>query len=366
MLPRGSKRAVILLADATSSDDLIGFLDELSGDRVHVIAAQILPEWRSCEGSATFHEAEDIEAISWVAKANGPVDLIVTLSTTADETHAALWERLFLHLKAGGAYAVLRSAIDPVGSPKGLLARLRNIAALRDGGDPATVEKLDVELAAATGRIVFGRDMVLIGKVAKHFLKVRESEANELLFGRRTAAKLRVLASIPGGEITTPGTVVSHSSAVTIRGIDTTLSYPPLHLREYSGEIGLVANGLLFAGLTVLPDSYRHHLDPVLRNRRTRSVTTEFARIESSVMPTETLPGSYYHLDSENSGHFGHLMTEVVGRLWGWHRAKAEIPDLKAIFRIRFAGERDPVLERRIFTAFGIQEEDIVWVDHPV
>ncbi len=78
------------------------------------------------------------------------------------------------------------------------------------------------------------------------------------------------------------------------------------------------------------------------------------------------LPGIYYHLDSSNSGHFGHVMTEVLSRLWGWPLAKERFPDLKVIFRIRYEDERDPVLEKLLFGAFGIAEEDIVWAHEPV
>jgi capsular polysaccharide biosynthesis protein len=366
LLPRGRDRTVLLLADDAASDEVMSHLEHFTGDRIHVIATDILPEWQGHDWPATFHQADDIDGINWVAKAVGPLDIIVVLSRHDDTTHAALWERLFLHLRPGGAYAALRSAIDPVGAPDGLLARLRNIAALRDGGDRSQAGALELEFAASSGRLVFARDLVIVSKNTQHYLKMRESDTNELLPGRRSGIELRVLASLPGGQLTTAGTVVSHPSSVPIHAVDTTLSYPALHLREYTGKIGFVANGLLFAEHTALPDSFRHHLDANPRNRRTKSITKEFLRIDHSLMPTETLPGSYYHLDSENSGHFGHLMTEVVGRLWGWEQAKAEIPDLKAIFRIRYPDERDPVLERRIFTAYGIPEDDIVWVDHPM
>jgi capsular polysaccharide biosynthesis protein len=71
-------------------------------------------------------------------------------------------------------------------------------------------------------------------------------------------------------------------------------------------------------------------------------------------------------VDSENSGHYGHLLTEVMSRLWGWDQAKKEIPDLKAVFRIRYANERAPTLEQRIFSAYGIDRDDICWVHEPV
>ena len=59
-------------------------------------------------------------------------------------------------------------------------------------------------------------------------------------------------------------------------------------------------------------------------------------------------------------------MTEAVSRLWGWEQAKEMIPDLKAIWRIRYPNERDPEFERILFRAYGIAEEDMVWIDRPM
>ncbi len=128
----------------------------------------------------------------------------------------------------------------------------------------------------------------------------------------------------------------------------------------------MVSNQLLYTGSTILPDSFRHSLgkDPI--NPVAIRSGGDFARIPSRYHPTETLRGNFYHLDSENSGHFGHLMTEQLSRLWGWPEAKRQIPDLKLVFRIRHANERKPVLEQRLFTAFGVAPEDIIWIDRPM
>ena len=60
-------------------------------------------------------------------------------------------------------------------------------------------------------------------------------------------------------------------------------------------------------------------------------------------------------------------MTEVVSRLWGWDAAKREIPDLKAIFHVALPERARPDRSSSaLFTAYGIAEEDIVWVNEPV
>jgi capsular polysaccharide biosynthesis protein len=55
-----------------------------------------------------------------------------------------------------------------------------------------------------------------------------------------------------------------------------------------------------------------------------------------------------------------------VSKLWGWDVAKKQFPDLKAIFHIKPGSLRRPSLEIALFTAYGIDEADIVWVNEPV
>ena len=78
------------------------------------------------------------------------------------------------------------------------------------------------------------------------------------------------------------------------------------------------------------------------------------------------MEGNFYQLDNTYPHHYGHLMSEVISRLWGWDAAKREIPDLKAIFHLKPQSRRDPTLEKAMFTAYGIDESDIVWVNEPV
>jgi capsular polysaccharide biosynthesis protein len=78
------------------------------------------------------------------------------------------------------------------------------------------------------------------------------------------------------------------------------------------------------------------------------------------------LEGDYYFLDCVFSGHFGHLLTEVVCRLWGWDAARKELPDLKALFHTNPRRQRHGALERKIFAAYGVPEVDLVATDRPV
>jgi len=79
----------------------------------------------------------------------------------------------------------------------------------------------------------------------------------------------------------------------------------------------------------------------------------------------ETLPGAYFYLDNEVRGHFGHMMTEVVSRLWAWHEVRLADPGTKAI--MHFNKRRDLAgWEVELLGAAGVPAEDIVFSRRPV
>ena len=73
------------------------------------------------------------------------------------------------------------------------------------------------------------------------------------------------------------------------------------------------------------------------------------------------LPGAWFHLDSEWPGHFGHLVTEQVSRMWAWERVRELEPDVKVLLTLQH--DREPAVlapfEIDILGAFGITPEDI-------
>ena len=122
---------------------------------------------------------------------------------------------------------------------------------------------------------------------------------------------------------------------------------------------------LVYGDSTVLPASFRYPSSRRLRHGRLIDVTGEFARVPARMRPRRRLRGTFYHLDPSNPGHFGHVLTESVSRLWGWDEAKAAFPDLKVLFRLRRA-DQPTTLERTLYTAYGVAPDDIVWADEPV
>jgi len=363
--PSGAEQCVVILTQGETRSAVTDWLTEFAGHRLHVISLEAEPEWQLAEHGARHLRGETLDQYHWLLKPVGPIDVFVDLLPADDAEHLLTWQRLFLHLRPGGLWLVDRRAPGQSAFTATFASWVQTLIAA-GGGEAPGANARDRELGAATAQISVSRDLLVIKKRLRHFLKLRDAETNRVLESREPDVSMRELGRLPGGVLRHRSEVTSHEAGVPIGDLEPTLRYPELHLRHYTGEICYVSNALIHGEATILPDSFRHHLEASPRNVRVNSISAAWGRIRPDLRPRDRLPGHYYQLDSENPGHFGHLMTEVISRLWGWDAAKAEIGDLKALFRIRHPHERDPALERRIFTAYGIEEADIVWADRPV
>ena len=119
------------------------------------------------------------------------------------------------------------------------------------------------------------------------------------------------------------------------------IDYPAMSLRRYEGSIGSAGGMRLFTSDTILPDtSGGTSLPASAAPGSTRSPATSPGSPQAPAQAR--LAGDYYNLDCLFDGHFGHLTTEVVSRLWGWDQAKRENPDLKALFHVRPQAQQQP------------------------
>ena len=168
----------------------------------------------------------------------------------------------------------------------------------------------------------------------------------DLLKAREPGIEVSVLETRPAGRLTPAIDEASYgpSHADPWPG---TLDYPELIVRHYEGNLVSLGAMRLYAGNTILPESFRWPRAKYPSHPRMRSVTPLFARLDRP-NPTRVLRGDFYYLDCVFPSHFGHLTTEVLCRLWGWERAKREIPGLRVLFHTNTAHGRDGSLERRL------------------
>ncbi|MFQ6170472.1 glycosyltransferase family 61 protein [Oryzobacter sp. R7] len=362
---RTTPRVVAVVADLDVGPELQDLLDAEDGP-VHVIASESRAEWDLPAHDVTFHAASTLDEVNWVLKMVGPVDRLVNVRTRTSAGHQEDWERLFFNLRKGGEYVVPRERItrdDAPGIFQRLAAVLESQSAPQDAlGSLAPGVR---SFRSAVSGVRIDPRTIVIGKGNQHFVKVRDADGSRMLAVRGRDLTVRDLVTLPGSTFRHRGSVESFESSVPVADLDTTFDVPPLKVRHYTGRIAMVSNALLWSEEVILPDSFRHHRTPGLHNPALTNVNRHFALVPDRLRPRTERPGSFFHLDSENSGHYGHLVTEVMSRLWGWEHARADDPDVQAVFRVRFPNERDPGLERRLFAAYGIPESAVTWISEP-
>ncbi len=274
------------------------------------------------------------------------------------------FEQNFFHLDSQDLWVALRVVPRLPGGRASLAALAREL------DDPEAHDRLGEPWLAHAGSVADVRvtpRLVVIAKSTRHLLRLRDHEALGLLSSREPGLRVTELARLDGGVVDTEGLMTDHDGAPEPRVPDM-LRYPVHVTRRYEGPVHLPRTSLVHHGRSVLPDSFRWHLTPQPEVYGLDNVGERFGVLRQDE-PAETLPGSYYFFFYNNPGHFGHLMTEAVSKLWGWHAAKAADPSLKILCRLHPRREGESIekrLEMTLLPAFGIDVDDIVWVDRPV
>ncbi|MEO7000107.1 MAG: glycosyltransferase 61 family protein [Terracoccus sp.] len=339
---------VAVIASGASASEVRTAL--VPADDIFVLASASPPDWQLGRSGAQHILVENLSEVNWQLKRLGPFDAIIDVSDDVSLPHDKTWAFVFLHLSDGGSYLSSMVSKNPL--------RAHLVSVLAGEGEGWAPSAIDA--------VTFADNVIILAKRGTHYLKLRDYEVDRFLPTRDVPATSEVLSRIPAGQLAARTRLFSHTSGVPHSGLETTMAYPELRMRHYTGEIAMATHSLLFTQSTLLPETYRHHLHKRLNHTRSTDCTAQFATIADEHVPTDRLEGNYYFLDSPFPGHFGHVTTEAISRLWGWDEAKRRIPDLKAIWRIRDPNDHNPQLERELYGAYGIAERDMLWVDRPV
>ena len=292
---------------------------------------------------------------------HGPFDVIVD-DTRRGRGRARLLRDVFFHLRPGGALVIRSFRARPQGGLEGSanedlsalvprLVGLRCQEGLAEGApEPENQAQRDERsLASAIGRVVVDAQHVLLTNRVRAYAKVREEELDTVLELRGPTSG-RILESRPPLEFASRCTL-RHNTSERGRGMPSTYSVPAVSLREYH-DVVCAPGQVLIQDHLLLPDTYRHNQRKRLKNLYTKELSPLSATPLVDVSEAEALPGTYYYLDSEFRGHFGHAMTEVLSRLWAWPEAKRANPDLKAVMALN-KGSRDRRLRGRVLRRRG-------------
>lgn len=316
----------------------------------------------------TVDTTADASSLHVALSTHGPFDVILE-DVQAAKRRGPLFRRAFWHLRDGGTY-LMRNAEPGVGEqPDGvetvgsLVSRLAATSPDADAQPASRAATDEAELAAAVAAVEQQGPHLVVRRRTASWAKLREPEVDEVLAARRGRSG-RVLRKIAAQHLESRSTV-RESESFRAGRLLTAYDAPDLVLREYHDVVASEGQ-VLTSGHLLLPDSFRHVMRKRLGNRFLDDLAPRFARPRADLSATVDLPGSYYYLDSEFRGHFGHLLTEQVARFWGWDEAKRADPTLKALVCSNAGRDELAEFERVVLAAGGIPPDDVVLARTPV
>ena len=284
----------------------------------------------------------------------GPVVLLV--DDTGDPGSAlSRFRRHFLLVAEGGTY-VVPSAARPA-----LSALAAGPTAPPEDPEEAA-DRAERALAAAMGAVEEAGGWVGVARVGRTVAKLREAET--------TAA---VKADTGRGAVLARVEAASFDSRCDFREMlplsaraKQHYDAPPAVLRRYDGAL-CAPHALVVQRGIVTADSFRHHPQKWLKNDRLSDLDRRHAE-EPTWMHDElpVLEGAWYHLDNEHRGHFGHVLTEQVARLWAWDDALLQEPDLQVLVASNRHRPGVAGWELTLLEAAGIERDRVTVIDAPV
>ncbi|CAA9363310.1 MAG: hypothetical protein AVDCRST_MAG36-2825 [uncultured Nocardioidaceae bacterium] len=217
-------------------------------------------------------------------------------------------------------------------------------------------------VVAAVGPVEVRGGWTSVTRTGRAVVKLREEETTTAL--EADAGRGAVLARVPAA---------SFDSRCEFREMlplsaraKTRYEAPPAVLRRY--DDALVAPHALVVQRGLVPaDSFRHHPQKWLKHEKLLDLDKRYAEEPSWVdddLPV--LAGAWYHLDNEHRGHFGHVLTEQVARMWAWDDALRAEPEVQVVVGVNRNRTTLAGWELQLMEAAGISRDRVTVIDRPV
>ncbi|WP_019144455.1 glycosyltransferase family 61 protein [Aeromicrobium massiliense] len=299
--------------------------------------------------------------------AKGPFDLVVDVSDETPDEQLEMFRAAFMHLREGGTF-VASALVAPEPGATGAndlwsvisTATATRLRDLEDHLDRGRAFRPVRGLAFTLGDVELDDERSLRVVLARAVRpSVDEEETRQLLETKPSWGA--VLATRP--RTTWTPDLTYRSSIPDDPHVRATFSAPPLMLRRYDRAVAGVTQ-VVTTGRVVLCDTYRRPWDRV--SQRVERVGDRFGRVLVPTDEPEPLPGAYFHLDSEEPAHFGHMLTEQISRLWAWSEVRALEPDVKLLLTLPPSRTEMAPHEREIARCLGLDETRVQLISGPV
>ena len=311
------------------------------------------------------------EQIGEVLEELWDLDLLIDDGHHRKSEKRRYFEDFFLYLADGGVYVVedlhalgIDRFIDEDGPD--VVARVVNLTMA--GSHQISLRKLshgERVLSRAVARVSLYPRIAFIERQGALWRKVAEDEDLGAVVADRGIEGVFTETVLDGFAYDAP-------SAVSVNRLDLLHRFrreyrqPDLKLRTYE-NVDVEPRQLVYRRGIYFPETFRLYRQRSPHHSLISSVSKTLALGRSGVATSgPVLNGTFFYLDTEHPATYGHLITEVVGRLWGWTRALERYPDLRALVSAP-SGESDiKPWFREMLVAAGIPSSRIQVITGPV
>lgn len=265
------------------------------------------------------------------------------------------------YLAEGGSYLITGLEDESPGAPRprgaSAASRMsaRQVSALI-ASEPMLSRWLEVSEVTAGS--------LMATKRGRHLVKLYDADVEPALVSRVGVGWGAELARRPGFTYTARSRLAVNDQQYAFR-LPSRWPVPDRVLRVHH-DVVCGPRQLVMQDNAILPWSFHHPLAARRHARGTTYVNNAVAALPDDFEPAEELAGTYFHLDSEFPGHFGHFVTEDLSRLWGWKLAKERYPDCRLLIGVGRDADDVKPFQRTLLGALGIDQDDIRTFREPV
>lgn len=361
-----SERTMVVLCDRSSLDIAAAVADCDSAAKVLVfVRGRRAPDDElkrlpaNCSLGAG-HDTSRRSRVLDVAKLTSPPVLMVEYDARPGRPQSSAFPAFLSTLAAGGHYVILdndKSVPHPVPPHEPVTARELTRWYVESAGTVSEEHgPWATELSRSIGSVRVEGDFTILTKRGDHVFKLHLDEMEEVASARWGPTWADTLVRLEPYEYSMAGKLVL-ANVGPVRQDHRSISVPERVLRRHH-DVTLSRRMLLRRENLALTESFHHPHQVALRHPRLMDVSLMMAR-DPTRGEARDLEGSYFLLDTNYPGHFGHVTTEVLAMMWGWLELQRRGVEARPILSTFVERTEVPAFQLEIFEAFGIERDDL-------
>lgn len=363
--------AVLVISDDSSALGLAGAIaDYWPSARVRLLTSPQVPRDFPRVVKTPVTNIDDV----FNAVAAGPTPgLIIEDTRNRSYQRYGIFQKAFLSLRDGGTY-VARYVHDEVyAATKAGVTDTTNYwtSVFADSTRVTHANSWERVAADAFAGATSAGPHLVVRKRGQHLMKISnllhkgEARVEGCLTRRCGDGAVERIASIPPRTWETRSDFETTDESYAKRYLKDTYKVRELVAKAYGDAVVAPRQVITMSGL-LLPESSMQPLVRPMLNRFITDAGADYALDPRLDTEPRELPGTFFHLDNEYPGHYGHFTSQDLTKLWAWDDALKYDPDCRLLLSPPHGRDDLHAFQYRLLEAFGIPKERIEVFTAPV